>query len=107
MRPLPLLLTLGALALAGCPGPQFLNLDVATAGRPVPDAYATAVCEQRDSTASRTDRRGRARLKFHRQERKQPCTVTVAKPGFSTHRFEVDRFCEDSKCQPMTVELDR
>ena len=103
-------LTFLLLALAsgglGCPSHRYLNVDVVSPGdRPLAGAVATAVCDQHDSAAARADRDGRARLRFVERERRQPCTLTVARPGFETSRFEIDRLCERPDCRPIEVEL--
>jgi hypothetical protein len=105
MRLLSLLASLAVGALAGCPNSTTLNLDIASSGRPVRGAVATAVCGDQDSAASLTDQRGRARLDLREQRREHPCAVTVASPDHDTARFEVDRFCDHRDCAPIEVEL--
>lgn len=104
MRHLSLLVL--ALAGLGCPGRQYLDVDVVSPERrPLAGAVATAVCDEHDSAAARSDRDGRARLRFVERERRQPCTLTVARPGYDTARLEVDRLCQHSGCRPIEVEL--
>lgn len=105
MRFLSALLFLSAAGLAGCPNFKTLDLEVASAGRPIRGAVATAVCDEHDGTAARSDERGHARLELRDRRRAHPCAITVASPGHDTARFEVDRFCERADCAPLEVEL--
>ena len=103
------LLLLVPLALAGCPPPtQYLIADVTAAGAPVQDAMVTADCAQNNYSypATRTDADGRARVQMYNREiNASRCSLTVAKPGYSTVEVDAVNICTTSACPPMAIDL--
>src|ERR1043165_1810700 len=103
------LLLLVPLALAGCPPPtQYLIADVTAGGAPVQDALVTADCAQNNYSypATRTDADGRARVQMYNREiDARRCSVTVAKPGYSTVEVDAVNICTTVACPPTQIDL--
>jgi len=93
----------------------FVVTDVHVAGRPVADALVGVYCAgapRRDvlgvtgGSASRTDDSGRARLRVPYGALARDCTVTVAKPGFSTVEARGANACSSPvECPALGIDL--
>lgn len=110
------LLYLALLGLTGCPPPpRYVVADVYARGAPLPDALVSAYCAEPhvDSLgrargpALRTDELGRAYLTIRGKQAAHRCSLTVAKPGFSTVEVDGLNICSTpAQCPPVAIDLD-
>lgn len=98
--------------LTGCPpAPRYASFEVRAetrAGSPVADAVVAAACATLESAAARTDETGIARLSFGGSDDLNPCTVTVAKPGYRTVETAGVAACSSpTGCPVRIIDLER
>lgn len=98
--------------LTGCPPPpRYASFEVRTetpSGTPIAEAVVAAACAKYQSSASRTDETGFARLQFGGSNDLNPCTLTVAKPGYRTIETAGVAACSSpTGCPVRIIDLER
>ena len=92
-------------ALAGCPPPPRYAVVQVGAPEPLAEAMVAARCGTA-TTATRTNDLGRARVSIRTPAPAARCSLTVAKPGYSTIETGGVELCDSpTSCPPIGILL--